>query len=138
MYSGKPIIHSVNTSNDLVQIAKAGVSIQPENPREIANKIIEISKMGNEILKKWGENGKKADPTAKKGIGDDGGYFYDPEYVKTVERCQTSHLPAPYAPTPMEQGINVYYTNLKYGEIDFAIIEDNFTRRNAHKSFIFL
>ena len=59
MYSGKPIIHSVNTSNDLVQIAKAGVSIQPENPREIANKIIEISKMGNEILKKWGENGKK-------------------------------------------------------------------------------
>ena len=59
MYSGKPIIHSVNTSNDLVQIAKAGVSIQPENPREIANKIIEISNMGNEILKKWGENGKK-------------------------------------------------------------------------------
>ena len=59
MYSGKPIIHSVNTSNDLVQIAKAGVSIKPENPREIANKIIEISKMGNEILKKWGENGKK-------------------------------------------------------------------------------
>lgn len=59
MYSGKPIIHSVNTSNDLVQIAKAGVSIQPENPREIANKIIEISKMENEILKKWGENGKK-------------------------------------------------------------------------------
>ena len=72
MYSGKPIIHSVNTSNDLVQIAKAGVSIQPENPREIANKIIEISNMGNEILNKWGENGKKADPTAKKGIGDDG------------------------------------------------------------------
>ena len=59
MYSGNPIIHSVNTSNDLVQIAKAGVSIQPENPKEIANKIIEISKMGNEILKKWGENGKK-------------------------------------------------------------------------------
>ena len=59
MYSGKPIIHSVNTSNDIVQIAKAGVSIQPENPIEIANTIIEISKMGNEILKKWGENGKK-------------------------------------------------------------------------------
>ena len=59
MYSGKPIIHSVNTSNDIVQIAKAGVSIQPENPSEIANKIIEISKMGKEILKKWGQNGKK-------------------------------------------------------------------------------
>ena len=72
----------------------------------------------------WGENGKKADPTAKKGIGDDGGYFYDPEYVKMVERCQTSHLPDPFDPTPIEQGINVYYTNLNYGEIDFAIIED--------------
>ena len=59
MYSGKPIIHSVNTSNDIVQIAEAGISLEPENPREIANKIIEISKMGNEILKKWGENGKK-------------------------------------------------------------------------------
>ena len=62
----------------------------------------------------WGENGKKADPTAKKGIGDDGGYFYDPEYVKMVERCQTSHLPDPFDPTPIEQGINVYYTNLNY------------------------
>ena len=59
MYSGKPIIHSVNTSNDIVQIAEAGISLEPENPGEIANKIIEISKMGNEILKKWGENGKK-------------------------------------------------------------------------------
>mgnify|MGYP003344149932 FL=1 len=59
MYSGKPIIHSVNTSNDIVQIAKSGVSLKPENPREIANKIIEISKMGNEILNRWGENGKK-------------------------------------------------------------------------------
>ena len=59
MYSGKPIIHSVNTSNDIVQIAEAGISLEPENPREITNKIIEISKMENEILKKWGENGKK-------------------------------------------------------------------------------
>ena len=59
MYSGKPIIHSVNTSNDIVQIAKAGISIQPENSREIANTIIEISKMEKGKLNKWGENGKK-------------------------------------------------------------------------------
>ena len=59
MYSGKPIIHSVNTSNDIVQIAKAGISIQPENPKEIANTIIEISKMEKGKLNKWGENGKK-------------------------------------------------------------------------------
>lgn len=68
----------------------------------------------------WGEYGKKASTTA----GSDGGYFYHPEYVKMVERCQTAHLPDPYDPTPVEQGIGVYYTNLIVGGVDFAIIED--------------
>ncbi len=68
----------------------------------------------------WGEYGKKASSPA----GDDGGYFYHPEYVKMVERCQTAHLPDPYDPTPIEQGIGVYYTNLIVGDVDFAIIED--------------
>ncbi len=68
----------------------------------------------------WGEGGKKADSPA----GDGGGYFYHPDYVKMVERCQTSHLPDPYDPTPIEQGIGVYYTQLGWGGVDFAIIED--------------
>ena len=68
----------------------------------------------------WGEGGKMASSRA----GDDGGYFYHHEYVKMVERCQTSHLPDPYDPTPVGQGIGVYYTNLNIGGIDFAIIED--------------
>ncbi|MCB0629922.1 MAG: hypothetical protein R2824_31915 [Saprospiraceae bacterium] len=68
----------------------------------------------------WGESGKKASTTA----GSDGGYFYHPEYVKMVERCQTAHLPDPYDPTPVQQGIGVYYTNLVVGGVDFAIIED--------------
>ena len=68
----------------------------------------------------WGENGKQSTTPA----GHDGGYFYDPDYVKMVERCQTSHLPDPYDPTPIEQGIGVYYTNLLVGGVDFAIIED--------------
>jgi hypothetical protein len=68
----------------------------------------------------WGEGGKKASSPA----GDDGGYFYHPEYVKMVERCQTAHLPDPYDPTPIKQGIGVYYTNIIVGGIDFAIIED--------------
>jgi hypothetical protein len=41
-----------------------------------------------------------------------------------VERCQTSHLPDAYDPTPLKQGIGVYYTNLNIGGVDFAIIED--------------
>jgi len=68
----------------------------------------------------WGEYGKKASTAA----GDDGGYFYHPEYVKMVERCQTSHLPEPYDSTPIHQGIGVYYTNLIIGGVDFSIIED--------------
>lgn len=68
----------------------------------------------------WGEYGKKASTPA----GDDGGYFYHPEYVKMVERCQTAHLPDPYDATPIKQGIGVYYTSLMVGGVDFAIIED--------------
>jgi len=68
----------------------------------------------------WGEGGKISASSA----GDDGGYFYHHEYVKMVERCQTAHLPDAYDPTPIEQGIGVYYTNVNVGGIDFAIIED--------------
>ncbi len=68
----------------------------------------------------WGENGKQSMTPD----GNDGGYFYHHEYVKMVERCQTSHLPDPYDPTPIEQGIGVYYTSLTVGGVDFAIVED--------------
>ena len=68
----------------------------------------------------WGESGKVSTASGC----DDGGYKYHPEYVKMVERCQTSHLPDPFDPTPIGQGIGVYYTNLVVGEVDFAIIED--------------
>ena len=68
----------------------------------------------------WGENGKVSTAEGSP----DGGYRYHPEYVKMVERCQTAHLPDPYDPTPVEQGIGVYYTNLLLGGVDFAILED--------------
>jgi phosphodiesterase/alkaline phosphatase D-like protein len=66
----------------------------------------------------WGAGGKKA----KKAT--DGGYLRDPEYINEVQRAQTSHLPDPYDPAPVEQGIGVYYTALTWGGINFAIIED--------------
>ena len=68
----------------------------------------------------WGEEGK----VSKLGSGADGGYLYHPEYVKMVERCQTANLPDPFDPTPVKQGIGVYYTNLIIGGVDFAILED--------------
>lgn len=68
----------------------------------------------------WGSSGKKSSGIS----GDDGGYFMPVEYVKEVERVQTSHLPDPYDPTPVQQGIGTYYTSLNVGGIDFAILED--------------
>jgi hypothetical protein len=68
----------------------------------------------------WGQSGKKS----KFGAGHDGGYFKSPEYVRQVERAQTSHLPDPYDSTPVERGIGVYYTDLNWGGISFAIMED--------------
>ncbi len=68
----------------------------------------------------WGQGGI----VAKAAAGHDGGYFFPASYVKMVERCQTWHLPDAYDPTPIAQGIGVYYTNLRVGGIDFAIIED--------------
>ncbi len=54
----------------------------------------------------------------------EGGYWMPADWVKMVERTQTAHLPDPYDPTPVEQGIGVYYTQLKLGGISFAILED--------------
>ncbi len=68
----------------------------------------------------WGANGKRS----FKAAGPDGGYFYPAEYVKMVERCQTWHLPDPVDPAPIEQGIGVYFTRLRVGGVDFAILED--------------
>ena len=47
-----------------------------------------------------------------------------PEWVNMVQRTQTSHLPDPYDPTPIQQGIGVYYCQMNYGGISFAVIED--------------
>jgi hypothetical protein len=68
----------------------------------------------------WGEGGIVADSTA----GDSGGYFYPAEYIRMVDRCQTWHLPDPYDPRPIAQDIDVYYTRLRVGGVDFAVIED--------------
>ncbi len=52
-----------------------------------------------------------------------GGYG-NPDYVRMVEKAQTSHLPDPYDPAPIDRGIGVYYTSLTWGRVGFAVIED--------------
>jgi alkaline phosphatase D len=73
----------------------------------------------------WGAGGK-ATPPGKSGAAaqDTGGYKMPPEWVNMVQRTQTFHMPDPFDPTPVEQGIGVYYTDIKYAGISFAVIED--------------
>ncbi|TWU62491.1 PhoD-like phosphatase [Crateriforma conspicua] len=68
----------------------------------------------------WGESGKISTLSG----ASDGGYAKPAVYVKEVERAQTSHLPDPVDPKPIGQGIGVYFTNLNWGNVDFAILED--------------
>ncbi len=68
----------------------------------------------------WGESGKRS--TIR---GDaDGGYRLPVEYVNQVQRQQTSSLPDPVDPEPVDRGIGVYFTRLNIGGVDFAILED--------------
>mgnify|MGYP001160260754 FL=1 len=68
----------------------------------------------------WGESGIQATNAA----GPSGGYFYAPEYVNMVQRQQTWHLPDPVDPKPIKRNIGVYFTDLTYAGISFAILED--------------
>lgn len=57
-------------------------------------------------------------------IQDSGGYKMAPRWVNMAQRMQTSHLPDPFDPTPVLQGIGVYYCDLQWGGVSFAILED--------------
>ncbi|MEO1261311.1 MAG: alkaline phosphatase D family protein [Bacteroidota bacterium] len=74
----------------------------------------------------WGEAGKRANTALGWGYDsqDDGGYKEPPEFVNMVHRTQTGHLPDAFDPTPVSNNISVYYTNMNYGGISFAILGD--------------
>jgi phosphodiesterase/alkaline phosphatase D-like protein len=67
----------------------------------------------------WGEGGRKSPGGETRG-----GYTHPADFVRMVERTQTSHLPEPYDSSVLAQGITSYYTSMIYGGIGFAILED--------------
>jgi len=73
----------------------------------------------------WGDSGKAA-PEGKTSYEaqDPGGYRMPPLWVNMVQRTQTSHLPDPYDPRPVQQNIGVYYCEMNYAGVSFAILED--------------
>jgi len=76
----------------------------------------------------WGHGGRELPGmTMPQRAGKDfgkGGYAMAPEWMNLAERTQTGHLPPPYDPTPIGQGIGVYYTAFAFGGVSFAVLED--------------
>ena len=73
----------------------------------------------------WGEGGAKMSITAADpGASSKGGYIEPARMVNAVHRTNVSHHPDPFDPTPSKQDISVYYGDLVYGGVSFAIIAD--------------
>jgi hypothetical protein len=70
----------------------------------------------------WGMGGKASAADDPAGLR--GGYGMPPAWLNMMQRTQTSHLPDPYDPAPVEQSIGVYFTALTWGRVGFAILED--------------
>ncbi len=72
----------------------------------------------------WGESGKNL-PLTNSPMNDDlAGFKQSVEMVNVVNRTNCGQLPDPYDPTPIDQGMSVWYTALNYGRVSFAIVSD--------------
>ena len=58
MMAGKPVIQAIDAGNDMVAEAGCGISIEPENPEELAKAIKTIFAFTEDERKRLGENGK--------------------------------------------------------------------------------
>ena len=71
----------------------------------------------------WGEGGA---PMAEldKGASSKGGYREPARMVNVVHKTCAAHHPDYFDPTPCEQDISVYYGDMVYGDVGFAILGD--------------
>jgi len=56
--SGKPVIMSGDAINNIIQEAKAGITVEPENPEALDKGIVKIQEMAPEERQKLGANGR--------------------------------------------------------------------------------
>lgn len=59
LMSGKPVIHGIEAGNDLVEEARCGISMKPEDPKEIVQAVREMMKKSNAEREQMGKNGKE-------------------------------------------------------------------------------
>lgn len=58
MYSGKPILNSINIENDIVTVAQCGLTVMAEDSNAIKEAILELASKKPSELSRLGQNGK--------------------------------------------------------------------------------
>ena len=71
----------------------------------------------------WGGQGIPK-PSGLANTDDHTGFTQTVKMVNVVNTTQCAHLPDPYDPSPIAQGMKVWYTSLNYGRVSFAIVSD--------------
>ncbi|RMF42994.1 MAG: twin-arginine translocation pathway signal [Planctomycetota bacterium] len=71
----------------------------------------------------WGEGGAPM-KDLDQGTSSKGGYREPARMVNVVHKTNCSHHPDFYDPRPVKQGISVYYGDMVYGDVSFAVVAD--------------
>lgn len=71
----------------------------------------------------WGEGGARM-KDLEGGASSKGGYREPARMVNAVHKTCVAHHPDPYDPTPSKQEISVYFGEVVYGDVSFAVIAD--------------
>lgn len=74
----------------------------------------------------WGEGGASMglDPAETGGVDKTSGYIEPVRMLNVVHRTHTAHHPTPVDPAPTKRGLSVYFGELVYGGVSFAILGD--------------
>ncbi|MDZ7617500.1 MAG: alkaline phosphatase D family protein, partial [Patescibacteria group bacterium] len=70
----------------------------------------------------WGEGGLEI--PLKGGTSTNAGYIQPVPFINVVHRTQTAHHPDLFDPTPALRGISVFYGDMVYGRLSFALVSD--------------
>ena len=74
----------------------------------------------------WGQGGRAA------ATEEEGGFVQPAAFVRVVQRTQAGSLPDPVDPMPVDQGIEVYFTDIVHGGVGTAVLEDRKFKTGPH------
>ena len=80
----------------------------------------------------WGDGGIEM-PDKTRGTSSYVGYIQPVEMVNVVHLTHTAHHPDFFNPEPIAQGMSVYYGDMVYGGVGFAILSDRKWKSGPHE-----